>query len=266
VRETPYEHFPAKARMTMWTGYFDESGIDEKSKTFCIGGFIAQDSDWLDLIRVWLRALNNAGATAFHMTDFEARRGEFRDWDRKKRFDVFDELVSIVLSYDVYGLGGGTVRDDYQKLIVDSDFITVRKLKPEWWKQPYLMVFQQVIVEAANAIDHFRSQERIAFVFDHQAQFKARAETVYAELQEQADWPRHRRLGSLQFVIKNEAVALQVADLMVYEIRKRLDHKLFAPERDIRKSMGRLQSRLFNPHYFDHAGLRAFIASFEKTT
>ena len=121
-------------------------------------------------------------------------------------------------------------------------------------------------LETANAIDHFRSEEGIAFVFDHQAQFKARAETVYAQLQEQSGWPRHRRLGSLQFVSKNEAVALQVADLMVYEIRKRLDHKLFAPEREIRKSMERLQSRLFNPHYFDQAGLKAFIAAFEKTS
>lgn len=249
--------------MTMWTGYFDESGIDEKSKTFCIGGFVAQDSDWLDLIRDWLYALNKTGATAFHMTDFEAGRGQFRDWDRKKRTSMIDDLVSIILSYDVYGLGGGTVRDDYQKLIVNSDFIKTKGFKPEWWKHPYLMVFQQVVVEAANAIDHFRSDERIAFVFDHQAQFKARAETVYAQLQGQAEWPRHRRLGSLQFVSKNEAVALQVADLMVYEIRKRLDHKLFAPEREIRKSMERLQSRLFNPHYFDEAGLRTFIASFE---
>ena len=120
----------------MWVGYFDESGIDDKSKTFCIGGFIATNADWLDLTHAWTQALSGAGITAFHMTDFEASLGEFQEWKKEQRIKLIDELISVVLSYDVFGIGVGTVWEDYTKLIAQTDFISKRNFKPEWWETP----------------------------------------------------------------------------------------------------------------------------------
>ena len=248
----------------MWVGYFDEAGNDEKSKAFCIGGFIAENTHWLEIVKAWVKTLGQAGATCFHMTDFEARQGEFRGWETARRVKLIDELISIVLAYDVYGIGVGTVKDAYSQIIAQSHFISKRNFTPEWWKHPYLFVFQHCITEAANAADTLPPGTRVAFIFDRQPQFQARAEAVYAQLQEQSKWPRSSRLGSLDFDSKDNAVALQVADLAVFEVRKGIDFKLLEPEREIRKSMDRLRTRFFNPRYFDEAALRAFVATFDQ--
>jgi hypothetical protein len=187
-------------------GYFDESGLDEKSQTFCIGGYVADSKDWFELTKAWEQLLVEAGVSCFHMAEFETRHGEFEGWSNAKRIGFIKDLIALVTK----------------------------------------AIFSRGLTS------------------DQQAEFHARAEKVYDELTSNGKWPRAFRLGSLRFASKRDAIPLQAADLLAYELRKRLDHKLFDPARAERRSMGRVRRRLINPKYFDEAGLRALVEEFDE--
>jgi hypothetical protein len=243
-------------------GYFDESGLDEKSQTFCIGGYVADSKDWFELTRAWERLLVEAGVSCFHMAEFETRHGEFKGWSDAKRIGFIKDLRALINSTDVWGIGCGVVKADYERL--SAEFITRGKVTPHWYHHPYLLAFQHCLIETCIQAEDVHTREKIAFVFDRQAEFHARAEKAYDELTSSGKWPRAFRLGSLRFASKRDAIPLQAADLMAFELQKALDHKLFDPARGERKSMARLRRRLNNPKYFNEAALRALIEQFDE--
>lgn len=243
----------------MLVGYFDESGNHDSSRTFCIGGYVADSRDWLEFTRAWRSALREAGVSCFHMADFENRRGEFQGWDNSKRISFLKELIAIIASIDVWGIGTGVVRDDFNR--VSAEMVPKSRLTPAWWHHPYLLAFQACVVEAANQVDHLPPSERVAFVFDQQAEFCGRAQLVHNGLQADEAWPRRHRVGSLEFKSKTDAIPLQAADFMAYELNKVLDHKLYDSTRQERRSMARLKRRLISPRYYDENALRALFAS-----
>jgi hypothetical protein len=247
----------------VFVGYFDESGLDERSKIFCIAGYVAESGNWFELTRTWKSLLAEAGVACFHMADFENRQGEFEGWTNEKRIGFINDLITLVNSTDVWGIASAVVRPDYDRL--SAEFIAQGKVTPHWYGHPYLLAFQHCLIETCVHATDLHPSEKIAFVFDQQADFHARAEAVYHELREGTSWPRAFRLGSLHFASKHDAVPLQVADLLVYDVRKALDHKLFEPDRGERKSMARLRRRLINFRYFDEAAIRAVIKEFEKS-
>ncbi len=246
----------------MLAGYFDESGLDEKSQTFCIGGYVADSKDWFELTRAWERLLVEAGVSYFHMAEFESRQGEFKDWSDAKRFGFIKDLLALINSTDVWGIGCGVVKADYER--ISAEFIARGKVTPRWYRHPYLLAFQHCLVETCIQAEDVHPREKIAFVFDQQAEFHARAEKVYDELTSSGKWPRAFRLGSLRFASKRDAIPLQAADLMAYELRKALDHKLFDPTRGERKSMARLRRRLISPRYFNEAALHQLVKQFDE--
>lgn len=246
----------------MFVGYFDESGLDERSKSFCIAGYVAESKNWFELRRSWSSTLAEAGVTCFHMADFENRQGEFEGWTNAKRIGFIKDLLALINSTDVWGVGCGIVKTDYER--ISAAFIARGKVTPHWYRHPYLLAFQHCLIETCVHAEDVHPREKIAFVFDQQAEFHARAEKVYEGLTSSGKWPRAFRLGSLRFASKLDAIPLQAADLLAYELRKRLDHKLFDPARSERLSMGRVRRRLINPKYFDEAALRLLIEQFDE--
>ncbi len=73
----------------LW-GFFDESGEHEpddapaeirgKVKKLTIAGCWASYERWQAFSMDWSDALERAGIRMFHMADFEAYQGEFKEW------------------------------------------------------------------------------------------------------------------------------------------------------------------------------------------
>ena len=248
----------------MMVGYFDESGLDQRSRTVCIGGYVADSCDWFELGRAWCEVLADSRIDCFHMVDFENRQGEFKNWSNEKRFSFIKEVVSLINSLDVWGIGAGVVKVDYE--LVSTELAVRKPDRPLWWQDPYLFAFYDVIVETCIRAENLAPSEKIAFIFDQQFTYEGRAQKIYRDLQGDGPWPRSFRLGSLEFCSKREVIGLQVADLLAYELRKALDHKLYEPSRAARKSMVRLKRRPINPHYFNEAALRLLVRGRERQT
>jgi hypothetical protein len=168
-------------------------------------------------------------------------------------------------SFDLWGVGAGVVKEDYQRVIVNSGFLERSRLRNEWWGEPYLYAFQQCITEAAREADEQLPRgQRITFIFDQQATFAARATSVYEQMENNRPWTRRERLGGIFFRSKRDSIALQAADILVYELRKRLDHRLHEPEREIRISVNRLRNRVGSSRFATARELQLFVEQFSE--
>jgi hypothetical protein len=240
-------------------GFFDESGLDEKSASFWVAGFVAHMGDWFEFSRAWKGALDEHGVAMLHTTDLANGRKAFDGWALERKTALLADLISIINSSNVLGFGAGVVKADYQRLIVSSGFLEEVGLKAEWWQEPYLLAFQQCVVEAVLKAVGLPASERINFIFDHQGTYASRCKMVFTDMSDPRVWPRGDRLGSAEFLPKLEHTPLQAADLLVYELRKRLDHRLTEPERAVRRSMERLSSRLISSRYVGEKEMRLFM-------
>ncbi|HRY43892.1 MAG TPA: hypothetical protein P5164_08100, partial [Thermoanaerobaculia bacterium] len=107
----------------MYVAYFDESGTDERSRSFCVAGFVGHQADWFELSRVWRALLRESGLPAFHMTDFEARRGACAHLPESARVPLIDGLVTAIEGLQLMGIGAGVVRAHYDEVVVASGWL-----------------------------------------------------------------------------------------------------------------------------------------------
>jgi hypothetical protein len=78
-------------------GYFDESATNPTDPALCFAGFISDEERWAAFSDKWGAAMTEWGIPYFHMTDFEARREQFKDWPRdemsKRRLEYLITLI-----------------------------------------------------------------------------------------------------------------------------------------------------------------------------
>ena len=186
-------------------------------------------------------------------------RGEFKGWNARDREVLLNDLISIINSSNLVGIGAGIVKADYQRLVVDSGFLKEVGLSEPWWKHPYLLVFQQLVLEAVLGAKSLPTSDRITFIFEQQDTYAFRCKKVFADMSDPRIWPRADRLGSPQFIAKADCTPLQAADLLVYELRKRLDHQLKEPHRPTRPRMERLRRNLASNCFMTAAEIPTFL-------
>jgi hypothetical protein len=240
-------------------GFFDESGLDERSLSFWVAGYVGFPSDWYEFSRRWNHALKSHGVTTLHTTELLHSKGEFKGWTPEQKRACLADLISVVDGSNLLGVGGGVVREVYKRLVVDSGFLEEVGLKPEWWREPYLLAFQHCIVEAVRMVTVLPKRTVINFIFEEQSVYASRCKFVFSGLSDTRVWPRGDWLGSVEFAPPSKYTPLQLADLLAYELRKALDNKLADPGKEIRRSLERLRSRLISSPYVDEEAMTRFM-------
>jgi len=79
--------------------YFDEIGEflrDGTLRRLTLGGCAATVESWGSFNGKWRAALDAEGVGTFHMTYLEASEKEFRGWDRDRKDNLLDKLLSIM--------------------------------------------------------------------------------------------------------------------------------------------------------------------------
>ena len=122
---------------------------------------------------------------------------------------------------------------------------------------PYLFLFQHVIVEAIHAGDAFVGEpvEPIGFVFDQHPRWSVVAHQMYVKLQNENGWEHRDRLGPLAFADKRRFAPLQAADQLAFESYHYINDN--AP---VHPEMARILSKP-QPfaRFFDERGLQLII-------
>ena len=72
----------------MFEAYCDESGQPSdkgEDAVVTVAAVVSDEQGWCAFEEQWARTLQQYEISTFHMTDYEARRGEFKMWGRHQK-------------------------------------------------------------------------------------------------------------------------------------------------------------------------------------
>jgi hypothetical protein len=101
----------------MYTAYFDESGVHQRSSAAVVAGYLSTDDGWIEFERGWENLLAGEGVSGLHRVDLENFRGEFRckrGWDEDRRSRLLRAAHGIIKRYTLFGIGAAVVRVDFE--------------------------------------------------------------------------------------------------------------------------------------------------------
>jgi hypothetical protein len=102
----------------MFSAYFDK-GEDAASTVLSVGGYIATVEQWEAFQGDWNQFLADEQISMFHMTDYECRQGQFRDWDNKRRLAAIRRAHALIKIRTNCGVSSAVVLPDYNAVLAE---------------------------------------------------------------------------------------------------------------------------------------------------
>jgi hypothetical protein len=212
--------------MTTLNAFFDESGHSSTHKFVAVAGFIAPEPAWRGFDDQWNAALRAAGLVTtdgrllpFHMTDFEARRKHFKDWDKPRREHLLGQLIGTIIHHQLYATG----------FVISVDWWTSvdwhgSTPEHEPLQDPYHHAIQGAIQTMlrltseplAPDLNHATS---VTCTFADQTEYGGRAKAYLTALATYVSTPE--RTVTITFAPTDRLPQLQAADLLAFELRWR---------------------------------------------
>src|SRR4030042_2580828 len=168
----PYT-LPLHQRFVMSLGaYFDESGANPGDLALVMAGFISDEERWGPFSEKWKAAVVDTwGLRYFHMTDYEARQGQFKDWPRddesKRRVDF---LLTLIVDHVL-----GLVSVAFPRELFRAYFPP----KPKSAERLYLVTAASVMLEASTFPKERASGQKMALVFERGARGRHQGQQAY---------------------------------------------------------------------------------------
>jgi hypothetical protein len=209
--------------------FLDETGIHEQARICAIAGFIASVKQWQRFERLWDTLGPDAKDPGFHAKRFFARDPAgnrvrpYQDWTNERADKLLEGLVECVNRTDMHPIGAVVDVHAFRQYTLNQR----RRLTGASWTlsgklqtsgaptKPYYLAFQSAIVQGLRRLK--RLDWQVHFIFDQQnvlAPFALKLYNRFKTDPENKDW--HRRMGDIAFRSREEAPALQLADLPAY--------------------------------------------------
>src|SRR5690348_16764452 len=100
------------------TAYIDESiRTDRTTQQWlcCVTGYIASFNSWIQSEREWQMVLDSFGVSKSHLTDFLARKKQFKnDWTNAKRNLFMERLCTVASQRPIMGVGSAISQSDWE--------------------------------------------------------------------------------------------------------------------------------------------------------
>jgi hypothetical protein len=215
----------------MLFAFIDETGTHQRSPGLCVAGVLYDRKGLRRLDQAWRRELGAAGIRCFHAVDCAHLRGEFEGKDRAFADGVYRKLIE---TFKKHTCGSVTVCS-----ITRGEFDVFRG---ELGYSPYTIcsyACMSLLVSLARRLEH----ESVSFFIESGHPHMGELDALIRR-QRRAGWAG---VESYSFSDKDGIRALQTADIMAYEVGKRLRDMTSTPdkpsERRLRKSLGALISK-----------------------
>jgi len=191
--------------------YLDESGTDTSGEVMTLAGFVSSTEQWAEFSERWHGfVVNDWKLSAWHMADFEARRGEFKDWPRdeeaKRRLG---SLLDLITEYAMCLVGVAFPRWLYRKVYKP------RNDAHEQAAMYFLAAGMTFSLAGRFARDQVPPQS-IDFVYEDGARGSGFVRDTY-ELRVPRDIKENVGFNSLTLASKTDFEPLQAADILAYE-------------------------------------------------
>lgn len=241
----------------MFTGYFDESGTHASSPVICVAGCISTAEQWSLFQSEWNEILVEAGVEVFHMSEFESRRGPYKDWDNEKRRYVQGRLLKIIQERVAVGIATCVVKSDYNKVMTPARRYT--------HDGPYAFCATMCFAYAAAWAEGQGYAQSIPYVFEDGVLERKEVREQFTNAYKHARARQYFRLISLTWGDKKMYVPLQAADILAYEIYKQTLRSIEVEKRPPRTSMLILDKVPMIRRYFDEKALSEAMSRLEPT-
>ena len=243
--------------MFQFAAYLDESGHpSDHDGVVTVAAVVSDEQGWCAFEEQWAHALQQYGISTFHMTDYENRRGEFRQWGRhaKKARLLIPDLSRIFTETLRFACVFSVATEDWNAAMQQVKYEDHR-LKTVG---PWLFLFL-ICAESIYLTSLIPNQQKIAFWFEQNHLLKAPAMEHFDKWKKTYGFDD--RLQSLTFSDKDIHLGFQAADLLAYEGRKHhLNQYVEGGKRDERKShKALLRSHIVEERMLTRQGLTNYL-------
>jgi hypothetical protein len=198
----------------MLSAYFDDSGTHDQSDIVVVAGVFGTEWQLMSLERLWRKHLQRPldgkkrSLRRFHMTDCHDSRGEFLGWTRTETDYFCHQLRSTIIDSHVAGYGIACARKDWDAL-VSGDLRAILG-------DPEGLCIRNVFVKCLGYLQAQYFDPHVTFVFDNRPSTTARdAKVVFDAFQK---WVREPRLTGIALLSSYDALPLQAADMIAWEL------------------------------------------------
>lgn len=237
----------------MLEAYFDESGTHSESPIICMAGFISTTEQWNHFSRNWQERLDKEGIHCFHMTDFENRRGPFKEMGKSQGNLLIESLIRIIKIRVKYLFAIAFSKTDFEEVVGDN---YLRAVGTEW-----TFCAMTCMALLRDWADKRAEKDPIAFYFEQGARHSNALKAAHTKAQKDKEFVSRMNLGTFTLGDRRHLQPLQAADILAYEAYKHRYNKLKRPELPMRKS---LEALLDIPHtdFFAEKKTLEFFTSF----
>ena len=202
--------------MVLYKAYFDASGTGHDTHAMFMSGFIATERKWRKWESAWLALLAEYGIKPpFHTTEFETRRGQFREWPNELRESFrLAAIRSLTPPRLNKAFSYGIAVEDLRRLFREFEMPSGAPSSPYAWCG--LRVTEMVGEWGRNRAKAGRVDpgERYAVLFEHGDTDRGRLEAVLSVMGLCALFPK-----------KRDAVAFQACDFLAWQHRNWLTQR-----------------------------------------
>lgn len=246
----------------MLYAYFDEAGHPSDSKVVSIASVVSTNEEWNNFDDQWRKVLDWYDIPkdkGLHLTDFENRKGVFRDWgkDDPRAIPFISELVDIFKINIQFGCVFSIIMDDWNSLIINR-FPDAFERK----RSPFIVLLQTCLEAIHNVIPKDQS---ITCMFEENKFLLGAAPAHFARWKN--TWGLENRFtGALAFGQKYKYPQLQAADMLAYEGAKHILNRTvnggLIAERKLHARL--MQSQKIQAEYYDIEGLMGWLDDISK--
>ncbi|MDD4052178.1 MAG: DUF3800 domain-containing protein [candidate division Zixibacteria bacterium] len=214
--------------MACYSIYFDESGTDRSNGYVYVAGCMMEKGEWLVLDKSWQDIINKFEIKRFRASDCEAAKGEFNDWSRDCRNEIFTLLVDEINRHDCVLTWAGVAKEELNSVIAQQF--------PQLDISPYELCLLKCY-EIATLLPHiYNIAGTIDLYFEGGQDVRQQVRRMIISP------PHHSRWSTITvaFQRKENHTPYQVADLHAWELLKYTKNSLTGGQMPIRASLQRL--------------------------
>jgi hypothetical protein len=184
-----------------------------------VTAYAATFKRWVEMENTWNEVLERyevpilpkTSAPFFHMTDFIARKKQFKnDWNDERRNEFIGELANLAAQHTIMGVGSALATEDYEAALPED-------IKGKWKDPWYFLVFNCLaILIGVPKFFPVKLESPIYCLFDRKKKFVEMASQLFYATKDDAEIDSLHLLGDMGFGSKEECAPLQAADLLVY--------------------------------------------------
>lgn len=221
---------------------FDES---YDRQIMAVGGWIATELEWKRLEGSWQRYIDdenersgpNQQITRFHATEMNCKDGEFKHWDHQKCIRFSRKLINVLAKRKMGAIATGCNMDAIQQIWPKGEKKTLQR-------RTYVLCIKQMMVDLAHIMEEVFPGDRVLVIHD-QGSWDDVALEGYNLIIDEAEWPYGHLFEG--FVSKSgkgpDAVGLQAADMIAYEVFKGIKAKTVSKDAEMRAVMKEFLNR-----------------------